>query len=189
MKKEYIYIIGLVLCIIAVIYGTVGLVNKAYVIDNEKQESSVRNVYEDTNMVTTASQEEKVSPNADFALKKYFDECSHFDYEEVELPKELVNLTKQEVEDYYDDWEVEEFSSDKIVLCKEMNGYCNQHFLIKFNGDKIAIYQIGRQGELNEYKMTDIDRAYLPEEDVNKLNDGIPVFGEGKLSSVLEDYE
>lgn len=46
-----------------------------------------------------------------------------------------------------------------------------------------------RFGELNEYQKTDISRSYLPEEDIESLEKGISVYGEGKLSSVLEDYE
>ena len=44
-------------------------------------------------------------------------------------------------------------------------------------------------GELKEYKKTDIARSYLPENDIKDLQQGITVYGEGKLSSILEDYE
>lgn len=189
MRKEYFYIGVLMVCIVGVIWGIVGLINTKYNVEEAKTVTNVQNIYENQMAVTTASEEEKVSPNADFALKKYYDECSHFDYEEVELPKELVNLTEQEVEDYYDDWEVEEFASDKLVLCKEMNGYCNQHFLIKLDDDNVNVYRLGNLGELNQYKETDISREYLTEEDIANLEEGIPVYGEGKLSSALEDFE
>ena len=175
-----------------VVYGIVGLlkINK----NNEKEKISklenVQNNYENSqNTVTTAIQEEKVSPNTQFALKKFYDECSHFEYEEAELPIELVNLTRQEIEDYYIDWEVEEFSDKRLVLCREINGYCNEHFLIKLDGEKINIYRLSTQGKFNKYKETDIVKEYLTESDIEKLTEGITVYGEGKLSSVLEDFE
>lgn len=105
------------------------------------------------------------------------------------LPIELVNLTRQEVEDYYPDWEVEEFETNKLVLCKEIDGYCNEHFLIRLDDENINIYRLATNGNLIEYKKTDISREYLPQEDIQKLEEGISVFGEGKLSSVLEDFE
>ena len=64
-------------------------------------------------------------------MKKYYDECGHFKFQYAELPVELINLTKEEVEDLYDDWEVEEFSSNSVVLCKEINSICDEDFFIK----------------------------------------------------------
>lgn len=189
MRKDYVYIGVLIVCIIGVVWGIVGLLDTAYQKQEAKTISNVQEIYEKENTVTTAVEEEKVSPNASFGLKKYYDDCSHFEYEEAELPKELVNLTEQEVEDYYDDWEVEKFSSKELVLCKEINGFCNEHFLIKLDDDRVKVYRFGNSGELTEYKSTDIFKDYLPEEDIENLEDGITVYGEGKLSSVLEDFE
>lgn len=189
MRKEYIYIGILIIAIVAVVWGIVGLLNTAYKTEEAKTIHPVEEIYENENTVTTAMEEEKVSPNAEFALKKYYDECSHFQYEEAELPKELVNLNEQEVEDYYEDWEVEKFSADQVVLGKEINGYCNEHFIIRLDDDTIHVYQLGTSGELKEYQSTDIARDYLPEEDIEDLEEGITVYGEGKLSSVLEDFE
>lgn len=189
MKRDYVYVIALILCILGVIWGIMGLLNTAYQTQEAKTNDSIQELYENRTTVTTAVEEEKVSPNTDFALKKYYDECNHFDYEEVELPIELVNLTRQEVEDYYDDWEIAEFSKDKLVLGKEINGYCNQHFLIRLDDDVVKVYRFGTLGELEEYENTEIARDYLPEEDIENLEEGITVYGEGKLSSVLEDFE
>ena len=61
--------------------------------------------------------------------------------------------------------------------------------MIRLEDDAVNVYQMGTLGELKEYKKTDIARDYLPEEDVEDLEEGITVFGEGKLSAVLEDFE
>lgn len=189
MRKEYFYIIILIISIAGVIGGTVSLLGNTPKVREARVTNEVGSAQINENTVTTASSEEKVSPNATFALKKYYDECSHFDYEEAELPQELVNLSKEEVEEYYADWEVEKFAKSELVLTKEINGYCNQHFLIKLDNDLVNIYRVGTLGELNQYQSTDISKDYLPEEDIEKLETGIPIFGEGKLSSVLEDFE
>lgn len=192
MKKEYFYITMLVICLGMVIYGIVGLykINQNINQTQTAKTEEVKDIYENTqNSVPTAVQEKKVSPNSSFALKKFYDECSHYEYESAELPIELVNLTRQEVEEYYPDWEVEEFSDKRLVLCKEINGYCNEHFLIKLDGDKVNIYRLSTQGKFEKYKETDIVKEYLTEKDIQKLTEGITVYGEGKLSSVLEDFE
>lgn len=139
--------------------------------------------------ISTASTEEKVSPNAEFALKKYYNECGHFKFEYAKLPEELVNLTKEEVEDFYDDWEVQEFSANKIVLVKEISSLCDEHFIIKLGEKYVQIFHLESDGNLVLYKTTDISRDYLPAEDIAKLEQGMYVFGEGKLNSIIEDFE
>lgn len=139
--------------------------------------------------ISTASTEEKVSPNAEFALKKYYNECGHFKFEYAKLPEELVNLTKEEVEDFYDDCEVEEFSANKIVLVKEISSLCDEHFIIKLGEKYVQIFHLESDGNLVLYKTTDISRDYLPAEDIAKLEQGMYVFGEGKLNSIIEDFE
>lgn len=140
-------------------------------------------------VVETASSEEKLSPNAEFALKKFYNECGHFKFEYAELPKELVNLTKEQIDSYYSDWKVDEFSSNRLVLVKEIASLCDEHFIIKLGEKYVQIFHLESDGNLVLYKTTDISRDYLPQDDISKLEKGIYVFGAGKLNSVLEDFE
>ena len=141
------------------------------------------------NTLLTDSDEEKVSPNAHFALKKYYNQCGHFKLEAATLPQDIVNLTRSELEKYYEDWDVEEFSSKNIVLVKEINSLCDEHFIIKLGKEYIEIHHVEPNGETTLYKTTEVSKEYLAEEDIEKLKKGIYVFGKGKLNSVIEDYE
>ena len=133
--------------------------------------------------------EEKILPTAEFAMKKVYNECGHFKFEYAELPQELVNLTEEELGAYYKGWEIEEFSPSKIILTKEINSLCDEHFIIKLGEKYVQVFHLELDGNLVVYETTDISREYLPEEDIKKLEEGIYVFGEGKLNSVLEDFE
>ena len=133
--------------------------------------------------------EEKILPTAEFAMKKVYNECGHFKFEYAELPQELINLTEEELESYYKDWEIEEFSPSKIILTKEINSLCDEHFIIKLGEKYVQVFHLEPDGNLVVYETTDISREYLPEEDIKKLEEGIYVFGKGKLNSVLEDFE
>ena len=70
--------------------------------------------------VVTATQE-KVAPNAILILKKYYTKCEHTLNEYVELPQEIINMTKEDVEKQYKDWEVIGFSPQKVTLYKEFD--------------------------------------------------------------------
>ena len=156
---------------------------------NFSNASNSANFSNSLDTISTSSTEEKVSPNAEFALKKYYNECGHFKFEYAKLPEELVNLTKEEIEDFYDDWEVEEFSANKIVLVKEISSLCDEHFIIKLGEKYVQIFHLEPDGNLVLYKTTDISRDYLPAEDISKLEQGMYIFGEGKLNSIIEDFE
>ncbi len=137
----------------------------------------------------TAQSEEKISYNTEFALKKYYDECGHFTFQYAELPKELINLTKDEIAVLYPDWEIEEFSTDSLILCQEINNICDEHYVVKLGENNVEIYRIGNGGALSLYRETDISKEYLTAEDIETLQKGIIVYGTGKLNSTVEDFE
>ena len=71
-------------------------------------------------------------------LKKYYKKCDHTINEYVELPQELVNLTKEQVQEKYADWEVIGFEKGKITLYKEFDDMCGEHFKLKVKEGKIV---------------------------------------------------
>ena len=158
--------------------------NKNIVEAKDREENSISN-----EVLEASAIEEKVLPTAEFAMKKVYNECGHFKFEYAELPQELINLTEEELEAYYKDWEIEEFSPSKIILTKEINSLCDEHFIIKLGEKYVQVFHLEPDGNLVVYETTDISREYLPEEDIKKLEEGIYVFGKGKLNSVLEDFE
>ena len=158
--------------------------NKNILEAKDREENSISN-----EVLEASAIEEKVLPTAEFAMKKVYNECGHFKFEYAELPQELINLTEEELEAYYKDWEIEEFSPSKIILTKEINSLCDEHFIIKLGEKYVQVFHLEPDGNLVVYETTDISREYLPEEGKKKLEEGIYVFGKGKLNSVLEDFE
>lgn len=144
---------------------------------------------ETENEITVSSAEEKVSPNADLVIKKYYKKCDHTTKEYVELPKEMINLTQEELEKQYKEFEVESFSSNEVVLIKEEEGYCNEHYLVRTENGRLVIYQINEAGDQKLYERTEISTEYLPQVDMSELEQGIKVYGKEELNSLLENFE
>ena len=103
------------------------------------EQISKNEIVDNQTILQTSQTEEKIFYNATFALKKYYDECGHFSFQYSELPKEIVNLTKNEIEELYKEWEIEEFSSNSLVLSQEINSICNEHYLVKLGDNNIEI--------------------------------------------------
>ena len=143
----------------------------------------------ENNVVETLSNDEKVSYNATFALKKYYKECGHFKFNYSELPNEMINLTKDEVEKLYKDWRIEKFSSSEVFLSKDIDEKCDEHFILKLGEDNIEVFRDLKGGEVKLYKSTNISRDYLTNIDIQKLEEGIYVYGIGNLNSAIEDFE
>ena len=100
-----------------------------------------------------------------------------------------MNSTKKEIEELYSEWEVEEFSSNSIMLSQENNSICNGHYVLKLDDDTVDVYHINSNGEEELYQVTGIYMDYLTSEDIANLKDGIYIYGKENISSVIEDFE
>ena len=161
---------------------------------SEKIEDECTEEYKEEQMAnqnTTAvsSTEEKVAANAILILKKYYTKCDHTINEYVELPKELVNLTKEQVQEKYSDWEVIGFEKGKITLYKEFDDVCGEHFKLKIEDGKVVVYTVNNDGTETLYEKTNISSEYLTETDLINMQDGLEIYGKEELNQVIEDFE
>ena len=141
------------------------------------------------NTTTVVSTEEKVAANAILILKKYYTKCEHTVNEYVELPQELVNMTKKDVEAYYSDWKVIGFEQGKITLYKEFNDTCGEHFKLKIEDGKVVVYIVNKDGTESIYEKTSIPSEYLTETDLINMQNGLEVYGKEELNQIIEDFE
>ena len=141
------------------------------------------------NTTAVSSTEEKVSANAELILKKYYSKCDHTINEYVELPRELVNLTKEEVQAKYPEWKVIGFEKGKVTLYKEFDDVCGEHFKLKVEDGKIVVYTVNNDGTETLYEKTNISSEYLTETDLINMQDGLEIYGKEELNQVIEDFE
>lgn len=185
MKRIIFYsiLIFMFSCLIGFFYARIWKTN------NGDMAIDSNSINSNTQVQETYFSEEKLSFNSTFAIKKYYDKCGHFEFNYSELPKELINLSKKEVEDLYPDWTIEEFSSTGVVLSKNEDNICNEHYVIKLNDNSVDIYHLEQDGEESLYKSTNIMKEYLTQKDISNLKTGIYVYGKGNINSVIEDFE
>lgn len=194
MKRILIYITILIVSIISMLI----IIRKAKISSNSKENVFISKTIEDEctqefekeKIVSVASVKEKVSADAKLILKKYYKQCDHTTNETVEIPQEIVNMEKEDVEKQYPDWKVIGFEQDKIILYKEFEDICGEHYKLKAENGRINIYTINKNGIETLYQRTDISSEYLPEIDLNQMNgEGIEVDGKQELNRIIEDFE
>lgn len=201
MKKIWMIIPIILVILVGIAVGRLifnnkeKLANKNNVIQNEiniVSEKVTDDCIEEQNVqeeVETNSQEEKISPNCLLILKKYYEECNHTIKEYVDIPMDLVNKTEEDLKQEYPYWQIEKYSSNEIILYKEFNSNCGQHFLVKGDDGKITVYKVNENGEEEVYEKTEISVEYLSETDKIKIMEGIKVNGIEELNQLLEDFE
>lgn len=135
------------------------------------------------------SLEEKISPNGSMTLKKYYKQCEHIINEYIDIPQELVNKTKGDLQESYENWEIEEFSSNNIILYREFDSSCGQHYILRNDNGKITIYLINENNEEEVFERTEISIDYLTESDKAQIENGIMVNGKEELYQIIEDFE
>lgn len=197
MKKITITLLAIIVIITAVVLGIIIYKPK----EKQPDETTVKEIaeeeildectdeYEQSEIIKTNANEEKISPNASITLKKHYKGCGHTTSEYKEVSEELVNKTRNELEEIYIDWKVEKFSDTDIVLIKEEEGTCGEHYVVRDKEGRIAIFEIQKDGTEIEYEVTDIYTEYLTETDKNNIKKGISVNGKQNLNQLIEDFE
>ena len=158
-------------------------------IEDECTEEYKEEQMENQKTPEVSSTEEKVAANAILILKKYYTKCDHTINEYVELPQELVNLTKEQVQEKYADWQVIGFEKGKITLYKEFDDVCGEHFKLKIEDGKVVVYTVNNDGTETLYEKTNISSEYLTETDLLNMQDGLEIYGKEELNQVIEDFE
>ena len=165
-----------------------GIENNTYI--SELVEDECTEEYEEfQNATTVSSTAEKLAANAILILKKYYQKCEHTINEYVELPQELVNMTEDEVQVQYSDWEVIGFEKGKLTLYKEFDDVCGEHFKLRIEEGKVVVYIVNTDGTESVYEKTNISSEYLTETDLINMQDGLEIFGKEELNQIIEDFE
>lgn len=196
MRKGYlISIIGIIIFAILVTIGVIIYKNtnskleqkeENYVQENQIEKNLINS---NIDLITTTSEEEKVSPNCVFMFKVYYKKCEHITVEKEIASEVMVNKTREDLESIYKDWNIVTFRNDEVLFYKEEEGICKEHYILKELEGCIAIYSLDEEERETLKEKTAIITTYLPEEDVNRLKEGIRVDGRDKMNKALEDYE
>ena len=201
MRKSIIILAILVLFILGTIIGVIAIKNFSGEEEKEKvAEQNQEEIYDEctdeyeemmqsnTLVEETSSEGEKISPNCSIIFKRYYKDCGHTIEQYASIPTELVNKTQEDLQQQYEGWTMEQFSRNQIVLYRDFDSECGEHYILKEKDGKVAVYlKTGNTEELIEE--TDIATEFLTETDKIELQNGIEANGRAELNQLIEDYE
>lgn len=209
MPKSFGYFIVIVAFIVGVSVGVYG--SNYHIIKSEEKNQDEKIMYsvqdtvikkvqsgdlwndnsqkqQEENVIEVFVGEEKISPDAKLIIKKIFSRCKHSTVSIIDMPDELINLSEKELANKYSGWNIEKFTSEEVIISREIDANCEDHFVIKENDGEVAIYNELTEDKLNFIDTIEVDFDLLTEQDKEYLKEGIRVYGKGELGSVIEDF-
>ena len=147
MKKTIWIIIFLCLAIIIGFFVGMYLYNKEdnyNKLENNEEQIMYNNITNNINTleIETSTSEEKISINTEVIEEIYYTQCDHLIKNKKKSISNLINMTKDDLIEEYPNWEIKEFSKERVVLYKEEQGFCNEHYLVKDVDGLVTIYNM-----------------------------------------------
>jgi len=131
---------------------------------------------------------EKIVPGTKIIYEYYYPADDETEIVEENAPYFMLGLTFKELQESYDVWQVVHFSSDKVIMRRNVYGEREQKYVVGIKEGYVAVfYDIGVEEELVR-EITNIFAGALPVEEQKRLKNGIKVVGESNLNSILQDY-
>lgn len=142
--------------------------------------------------VEIVGEENIIGPNTFIEMRTNYKECGHVE-SEVELADDsIVNMTRDEYEEYLNDntnYRLLSFSDTKATIWGERNHLCPNHYVVGENDGNIAVFSIDEDGNrVLERVFEDYHINLLQELDREKIVNGIVVDSQEELSEVLENF-
>ena len=188
MKRLVIFIMMVLIFVASIGVGYFYLNTRDDQKKESKLEENILNISNEAETVSTETEvEEKISPKAQVIERILYKKCGHEITNKTTVNRLWVNLTCDELENILEDEEIEEFSESEIVLYKEEDGMCSEHYIIGESEGLINIYRLNEDGEAELYEITNIYLDYLPEDEKKNLQRTLEVVGKEELNAVLEN--
>lgn len=184
MKKKWIIVSSIILIFLVAIYIEIKISSIQSNTEKSFEEEMITDIME-----TTATEDNKISPNAILILRTYYEECQHINEEIETISSELVNINKEKLQEKYSEWNIESFENDEIILKKIVDKWCGEHFVLKDENGYVVVYNIQEKGEEALYLNTNITTEYLPATDKHALSKGLYIYGKEELNEILQDFE
>lgn len=194
--KKYIVLILLVGLIVSFMIGMylhkLNTINEQIAFEAEYQKIESENIIKEAEKILqeTSSSENNISPNTKLIEKRYYNDCGHLVQTEQKITEELANKSEAEFQIEYIGWEIQKFTPNEIIVYKEINDFCNEHFLVKEVEEEIIVYGLDKYNKEREViRETGIQTKYLSEVDIENLKKGIKVYSITELNKLMEDFE
>ena len=105
-------------------------------------ENANRLIKTEENIIQTGATNIKTTPNTKIVYETLYLECSDIENTTENIKEEDVNKDEEFFKNKYYEWDIKNFSDEKVELYKEVDEMCKKHFVVREKDGYIAIYNI-----------------------------------------------
>lgn len=123
-------------------------------------------------------------------FEKYYISCSDKITEERNAEGYEIGLSSQDIRLKFPEWDIYEFSSEKVVLTKEIRDYCPNHFILKDRDGIVVIYMPPEDGdEYKDFEETQVFTDVLPPDVQDEIRKGLVLDSLEDVEHIMENLE
>ncbi|WDV47531.1 BofC C-terminal domain-containing protein [Clostridiaceae bacterium M8S5] len=187
-KKVFVFVFYMVFIIVGFAYGY----HKGKDISKDNLQAKKQLTEQINQESAVIKQEDKITPNTKLEYVYNYTKCNHT-LKEIQNPtSNIIGMNKEEYMLYLTknnpQWELIDFSSDRITMSIDKKQLCPEHFIIGVENGLIAIHKVDEDGNKVLYKIINNSIKLLNEIDQQKLIEGIVVNNEEEMIEVLENF-
>ncbi|WP_069649380.1 BofC C-terminal domain-containing protein [Caloranaerobacter ferrireducens] len=155
-------------------------------------ENNIIDYKNDSDVESVEKEENVIGPNTVIEYINYYKKCNDTLTQIVEPEKAIINFNEEDYKKYLEtnhpDWQLLSFSSEKVIVKRELDRYCPNHYIISVKDNKIAIFKFNDMGEKVLVEIINKSVSTLKEIDQEKLKKGIVVDSEEEIGDILENF-
>lgn len=131
----------------------------------------------------------RITPSTKLVYEYYYEGDGETKREEEVPPYFLLDMTREDIEKKYPDWQLQSFSSSEVVMRKNIAGKVKERYIIREYDGYVAVFFEQPVDGVSLRELTDTPISSLTEEEQAKLKIGISILGEEALINAMENYE
>lgn len=158
---------------------------KTYTLEND-----IKNQEQQTETTEVAAVNiARITPSTKLVYEYYYEGDGQTKREEEVPPYFLLDMTRQDIEEKYPDWQLKSFSNSEVVMRKNIAGKVKERYIIGEYDGYVAVFFEQPVDGVSLRELTDTPISSLTDEEQTKLKIGISILGEDALINAMENYE
>lgn len=158
--------------------------------EKPKNESSTKNVppqVSNTEVQGSRPEDTLIRPGTIIIIEKRYTKCGHTVSTKIDVPIDMVNLNESQLKLAFKGWEITNFLPKKVVLIKEVQTKCINHYILKEKDGLVAVYYQQPINGVSLKEVTPLSVKNLPQKERSRLKEGIKIESPQELAQTLED--
>lgn len=128
----------------------------------------------------------RLTPQTIFIFKTYYTKCGHEKTEKKLSNNTFSGYTKKQLANEIKNWEIESFTPEEVVLKRQVENVCDEHYYIGIEDGYVALFQGKPDLPSKIIEKTDIIVDVLRKEDRAILEKGLVINNKSEFLKIKE---